>query len=699
MADGSIIIDTHIDNKEAQKELASLKKSMQKLSGSLEAKKSQQSAIAQEMHQADAAIEETHQNIKRLEAELKTLQGVDLKNVSSGEYLGAQLKIPEVQAELERQRAVLEQQGQAADKVAARYDKVSGEVSQITAELEKATDRAGYLAQQVTGVGRGARQAAKDTGRASREMRKFRRRIIELTKSALLFSVLTKALTVMRNWLGKTVASSEEASAAISALKGSLQGLAAPILNAVIPALIKVVQFLTQIISLIGRGVSALFGMTNKQALESAKNLNEQQEALEGVGGAASDAEKQLASFDEINKLTEPGGGGGGGADNLAPTFEEVELPEWLEGTANKLADALDRLRTVWDKFKKNPAVQYVFDAIKSFLKSVAKTSIDGVTNSINVLSSLMEFIDALTTGDPVYILDTMLRLLGDIAYLLADPALDLAEWVLSLFGVEVDLEKWWNDKVKPWFTAEKHFRLWSDAKKGWENGWNDIREWWDNSGLVKWWRDDVKPWFTKARWQQLLQEAKTGVSDGWSEFKTWWNSTISEWWNNNVAVWFTREKWSSVMGGIKEAFRNSFTDAANAAIGVLNRMIAWINDRLKFNVPQLKWTNPFTGNIDTLWEAREITIARLPDIPYLAQGAVIPPNREFMAVLGDQKSGTNIETPLSTMVQAFRQALNERGGGSRTIVLELDRRELGRVTFDVYNEEADRVGVVLGGA
>ena len=43
--------------------------------------------------------------------------------------------------------------------------------------------------------------------------------------------------------------------------------------------------------------------------------------------------------------------------------------------------------------------------------------------------------------------------------------------------------------------------------------------------------------------------------------------------------------------------------------------------------------------------------------LPRLASGAVIPPNREFMAVLGDQKRGTNIETPLATMVQAFKQA------------------------------------------
>lgn len=47
------------------------------------------------------------------------------------------------------------------------------------------------------------------------------------------------------------------------------------------------------------------------------------------------------------------------------------------------------------------------------------------------------------------------------------------------------------------------------------------------------------------------------------------------------------------------------------------------------------------------------------PVIPKLAQGAVIPPNREFLAVLGDQKNGTNIEAPLSTIQEAVQLVMN----------------------------------------
>lgn len=66
-------------------------------------------------------------------------------------------------------------------------------------------------------------------------------------------------------------------------------------------------------------------------------------------------------------------------------------------------------------------------------------------------------------------------------------------------------------------------------------------------------------------------------------------------------------------------------------------------------------------GALPTLGASLSATAAGLTGlaglVPALANGAVIPPNKEFLAVLGDQRSGLNIETPLETMLQAFRQA------------------------------------------
>ena len=50
----------------------------------------------------------------------------------------------------------------------------------------------------------------------------------------------------------------------------------------------------------------------------------------------------------------------------------------------------------------------------------------------------------------------------------------------------------------------------------------------------------------------------------------------------------------------------------------------------------------------------------RSVEIPALAKGAVIPANRKFLAVLGDQTNGTNIEAPLSAIQQAVAQTFAE---------------------------------------
>lgn len=85
-----------------------------------------------------------------------------------------------------------------------------------------------------------------------------------------------------------------------------------------------------------------------------------------------------------------------------------------------------------------------------------------------------------------------------------------------------------------------------------------------------------------------------------------------------------------------------------------------------------------------------------MANIPRLAEGRVIPPNREFMAVLGDQKSGTNVETPLETMVQAFRQALSSMDYGKGEATMEVDGQQFGRLVYKYNNKESRRVGTKL---
>ena len=107
------------------------------------------------------------------------------------------------------------------------------------------------------------------------------------------------------------------------------------------------------------------------------------------------------------------------------------------------------------------------------------------------------------------------------------------------------------------------------------------------------------------------------------------------------------------------------------------------------------------TGVTDKAKKALEDIKKKKYGIPKFARGAVIPPNREFLAVLGDQKSGTNVEAPLATIVQAMQIALASNGGansGTNEAYMVLDDEVFGKLVYRYNNKERNRIGVSLAG-
>ena len=90
----------------------------------------------------------------------------------------------------------------------------------------------------------------------------------------------------------------------------------------------------------------------------------------------------------------------------------------------------------------------------------------------------------------------------------------------------------------------------------------------------------------------------------------------------------------------------------------------------------------------------------QMNNVPQLAEGAVIAPNKPFLAMLGDQTSGTNIETPLSTMKQAFNESMAENGGSAVQVSINFtgSLAQLGRVLQPVVTAETARQGPSLTG-
>lgn len=123
----------------------------------------------------------------------------------------------------------------------------------------------------------------------------------------------------------------------------------------------------------------------------------------------------------------------------------------------------------------------------------------------------------------------------------------------------------------------------------------------------------------------------------------------------NAIVEKFTsaRDTVVNVFDGIRDTIKNVLNKVigiVNGAIGTVNSVIGGIESAFSFG----PWEIPTPFGKKTI--GFSATFPRVPEIPYLAKGAVIPPRSEFMAVLGDQKSGTNIETPEKLLRQIFRE-------------------------------------------
>lgn len=115
---------------------------------------------------------------------------------------------------------------------------------------------------------------------------------------------------------------------------------------------------------------------------------------------------------------------------------------------------------------------------------------------------------------------------------------------------------------------------------------------------------------------------------------------------------------WTSIKGAFSEGgdvFTPLTTAVDTTFKSLLNGVVAGMNTSITTPLRSLSTSFNSLRNVDIagLKPFAGIPVLNIPQIPYLAQGAVIPPNKEFMAVLGDQSHGTNIEAPLDTIRQA----------------------------------------------
>lgn len=329
-------------------------------------------------------------------------------------------------------------------------------------------------------------------------------------------------------------------------------------------------------------------------------------------------------------------------------------IEEWMDGVtpedvANALtgiAEALIALKIALLGFSAVSAVVGVFATIKTFLGFIAEFG-GLVANGAKLVAGGVSGIVASLGG----ILPALALVSAAVV------GWDIGTWINEkLLGVDTPSFTEMMEGIKSSFTDgswKEALNLWGeDIKWAWSEIWGYVKEDWENCYI-----GEMIGSFTDGSWQEALS---LWGDDIYSAFVT-----LGE---------RQEEVWDSILSTVKKKFEE-VKDAAKEAF-------EWIADKVKDIAEKISGIGEKAKNIGSSFAKSPLLSARSPllsgrsysysaepyaahpaiaklsniEIPKLATGAVLPANREFLALVGDQKHGTNVEAPLSTIKQALRE-------------------------------------------
>lgn len=650
MADGEVIFSVELDNKALYRDLNKAVKDIDRLDGKISKLGAQKIPLEEKLQRITGELDEAKAVLADMRAAPKgTYEKVDIADQAT--------RVRLLQAEFNR--------------TANSVDNIGNQLRAAESDLDGAKKKAGEVSDRIREAEANTSRFGDATETAGIRMQKLVTRVEKLAKRVFIFSMITAALRSVRTWLVEIVKSDQEASAAMAQLKGALLTLAQPLVQVLVPAFTLLVRVIAAVVTQIARLVAAISGKSLSSTAASAKALNAQTKALKGTGKAAKDAGKSLAAFDEINQLSSnsSGSGGGASADTIAPDFSFMDE---VDARLRKIADAVILIGGGLAAWKLSSLLPGTLGTVAKKLAGIALAVgglillWDGLSDAWNNgvdWGNLIEILGgAAAAALGLYL--TFGELGAGIGLVVAGAAmvvtafrdidqngLNLKNTLLMIAGiVSTGLGFWFlTGNVFPLVVAGIAAILFAITTLA-GNG------------------------------EQLIGNLKQTFSG----LVTFLDGLI------NLDI----DKMLSGLKGMVSGALNTVLTIVGSVINLIIRGLNWLIEKINsisFDMPD--WVPGVGGKS---W-GPNIPLVKEWQIPQLAQGAVIPPNREFLAVLGDQRSGNNYEVPDAKLRQLLREELSALGGKSEAVLM-LDRDVLGRVVYQLNKAEGNRIGVSLTG-
>lgn len=746
MSDGSVVVEVNVDDKQAQKELNSITQKIERISEKLKEQNTGKTEIVKQSAQLGAQLDVAKAKLEYMKSGQEFF--------TSDSILGQEKNVSALQKEFDA----------AADKL----DKANEKIRETERRLNAAKEKAADLQKQVAGAQKSAQALAPTTKalspaaeKAEKSFNKLVGRIKGLAKRVFIFTIITAALRKIKQYMWSAIQTNDDAMNAVARLKGELRTLAQPIVNIAIPAFTALAKIITYTLTGASRLLSLLFGSTYSASKKAAKSLNDQQNAIEGVGSAAKKASKYLAPFDELNTISGNDAGGGSESGGNAVNFDSdigsgvnavMALMTGIAllaigailtfsghvgvGIAMMVAGAL----TVYGVYASDGG-----EAAKTLVETGLSKILIAIGPMIAILGVVLMLTGNIPWGLGLLIAGIALFAVGEVAEnwdllgtnlvgALANMLIDISPYI-ALFGAVLLFVPGQQALGIGLIIAGIALFAVGEVGANWELLGTNL-----TSALTKIF-SEISPYIAvfglllamvpgmmavgigmivagsamfafsviAPNWDSITQALRgplgktlamiggflvvlglmlifsgvgiplgigmllaggvslaAAIEPNWDfirdKIKNVWQK-IKEFWNSYIAPVFTAAWWlnlgKTIMNGLISGIERGINWVLGGVSDMVNGITGILNKIPGVNIGRVNW-----GNVH---------------IPRLAQGAVIPANREFLAVLGDQKHGTNIEAPLDTIKQAVAEVLGQGSDRPITIIVQMDGKEMFR--------------------